>query len=268
MRQDILYLETSLEGFLVQPEKRRTSLPALSAFVKTLPVHTTVFPVWLHSVEDLKVCFAQCREQNARARASDLGHGVKEPTAIRYIHIDTHGSSSGLYLRTKEGRDASLIEIAEQFSVLKDSGIEAVFFSACGVGRNRELAEELTERGGIPFVVGYFNYAYDGLSALAEQLFYYQVLHHPRLPIRTAVRRVNDAMYVLGEDTNRMLACWERKKNEVTGPMPWWTGELGNSKQDTESRSFLANIDHELGERGPISDETANHIRMLFKSLR
>lgn len=158
--------------------------------------------------------------------------------------------------------------IGNQFSRVENSGIRAVFISACKTGRSKELASAITKEGNIKFVIGYFNITTDHFATLAEQLSYYQVLLWPKLAIDKAVRRVNEALYALGTPEERLLSCWQRiSTNELRGPSPWWGGDNASSKEP-EARSFLAMINKTLPKRGRVGDETAKNIRKLVKKLR
>ena len=68
------------------------------------------------------------------------------------------------------------------------------------------------------------NNAFDNRCCLFYELFYYQVLFaRPRSrSYETAVRRVNDALFLVGEKPERMLGCWYFDGEKVLGPSPWW----------------------------------------------
>ena len=247
-RRDVLLIETPLEGRLVRAERRRSFLPALSALVKDLHVDASVYHESVNTMEDLRAVLKRCADQNGRSRQTS----TIERTRIGFIHIVSHGDKHGFLLRRADGTAPEAEEFGAEFGRVKNVGIRAVFLSSCKSARGQRMATAITQTGGIPYVVGYMNTTYDSRCCLADQLFYYQVLFaRPRAPIETAVRRVNDALFLVGEKPERMLGCWRLDEAKVLGPSPWWDKKWADSKSP-DVRSLLAMaVGHARRPRGP-----------------
>jgi hypothetical protein len=263
MRQGTLLIETPLEGHLVRAERRRSFLPSLSALIKDLAVDITIYHETVNTVEDLYAVLDRCADQNGRRRHTSTA----ERAQIRFIHIVSHGDKHGFFLRQADGSTPSPEQLGAEFGRVKDAHIRAVFLSSCKSARGRQMATAITQNGGIPYVVGYMNNAYDSCCCLADQLFYYQVLFAaPRAPIETAVRRVNDALFLVGEPPERMLGCWHFDGEKVCGPSPWWAEEWAHSKSpETCSLLYMAvrYARHAIGPRAT----SYRYLRALVESL-
>ena len=171
-RRDVLLIETPLEGRLVRAERRRSFLPALSALVKDLAVGASVYHESVNTLEDLCNVLNRCADQNGRTRQTSTA----DRTGIQFIHIVSHGTRHGFYLLKADGSEPDPEELGAEFKRVKNVGIRAVFLSSCKSARGRQMATATTQTGGIPYVVGYMNNAFDNRCCMADQLFYYQVL--------------------------------------------------------------------------------------------
>ena len=261
-RRDVLLIETPLEGRLVRSERRRSFLPALSALVKDLAVGASVYHESVNTLEDLCNVLDHCADQNGRTRQTSTA----DRTRIGFIHIVSHGNKHGFSLPRADGTDPEPEELGAEFKRVKNVGIRAVFLSSCKSARGQRMATAITQTGGIPYVVGYMNIAFDSRCCMADQLFYYQVLFaRPRVRIETAVRRVNDALFLVGEKPERMLGCWHFDGGKVLGPSPWWAEEWAHSTSP-EARSFLAMAVRQTRRVGPprlILEKLKTYLRAL-----
>ena len=250
-RRDVLLIETPLEGRLVRAERRRSFLPALSALVKNLSVGPSVYHESVNTVEDLCNVLDRCADQNGRTTSTSTA----DRTRIGFIHIVSHGDKRGFFLPRADGNAPQPEELGAEFKRVKNVGICAVFLSSCKSARGQRMATAITQTGGIPYVVGYMNIAFDSRCCMADQLFYYQVLFAPPgVRIETAVRRVNDALFLIGEKPERMLGCWHFNGEKVLGLSPWWAEEWAHSTSP-EARSFLAMAVRQTRHIGPWSTE-------------
>jgi hypothetical protein len=213
-------------------------------------------------VEDLCNVLDRCAKHNRTTRQTSTA----ARTRIGFIHIVSHGDKRGFFLPGADGSTPKPEELGAEFKCVKNVGIRAVFLSSCKSARGRRMATAITQNGGIPYVVGYMNNAYDSRCCLADQLFYYQVLFaRPGAPIATAVRRVNDALFLVGEKPERMLGCWHFDGEKVLGPSPWWAEEWAHSTSP-EERSFLAMAVRQTRRVGPprlILEKLKTYLRAL-----
>ena len=264
----ILVIETSLEGYLVEELNRRTQIDTFRGLQRTIDQGIEIFYERVHDVQGLKQIFLKCQEQNSRKRITKIkGVTITEPTNIKFIHISSHGTrdSLDLPLIAQKEKKGNATDLANAFSRLKGAGVKAIVFSCCQTGQNAALAREILEKTGIKAIVAYPDITYDHVCAIAEQLLYFQLLRRKRIPIWEAVRKVNDSLFVLGDDKNRMLACWTQEDGEFAGPYPWWSSkvEIGES----HLRSFLTTVKDLIPKRGKMSEQTISDLRYILKDV-
>jgi len=227
--------------------------------IKNLRVNTKVYHESVNTVEDLCAVLNLCAAQN---------QGTRQRTHIRFIHIVSHGDKEGFLLWKAGGRDLTPEQLGAEFRRVKNAGIDAVFLSSCKSAQGQQMATAIMQKAGIPYVVGYWNNAYDSRCCLADQLFYYQVLFarsgDPH--IEMAVRRVNDVLLLAGEKPARMLGCWHFDGENVYGPFPW-SPEGWTHYESLEARSLLFKAIKRA--RFPIGPGTKNYLalRTLVESL-
>jgi hypothetical protein len=264
----ILVIETSLEGYLVEELNRRTQFDTFRGLQRTMDQDIEIFYERVHDIQGLKQIFSKCQEQNSRKRiAKKKGVTITEPTNIKFIHISSHGTRDSLDLPiiAQKEKKGNATDLANAFSRLKGSGVKAIVLSCCQIGQNTALAKEILKKTGIKALVAYPNITYDHVCTIAEQLLYFQILRRKRIPIWDAVRKVNDSLFVLGENESRMLVCWTQEDGEFAGPYPWWSSkvEIGQSWL----RSYLTAAKDLIPKRGKMSEQTISDLRSLLKDL-
>lgn len=141
---------------------------------------------------------------------------------------------------------------SDAFAELKGVKLRAVILSSCHTGQNDELARKIIENSGVKAIVGYPETAYDHFCAIAEQLLYFQLLRKTSVKVWEGVRRVNDALVVLGVEESRLLVCRSKENGSIEGPCPWWTTP---NVKDRASRSFISSIRELVPRRGKISSD-------------
>jgi hypothetical protein len=267
---DILLLETSLEGHLVHGNVRRTQLDLIQSFVSSLSSTSKVLHERFETVGALQNVLAKCAEQNSweRARTTPGGDRV-QPANVRFVHINAHGDFDGLALRVEEGGHyASPREISEAFSPLKKANVRAIVLSACQSGSNKELAQAILKSSGAEAVIGYPRTVSDDICAMAEQMLYFQLLRKERLPpVWKAVRRVNDALVLLGVKSDHLLSCWILNEKGEPEAYPWWTEAEDIPVTDRKHRSFLLALKECFPERGSVGQENLQLARQIVKKL-
>jgi hypothetical protein len=262
----ILVIETSLEGYLVEELNRRTQIDTFRGLQRTIDQKIEIFYERVHDIQGLRQIFSNCQEQNSRKRITKKkGVTITEPTNIQFIHISSHGTKDSLDLPliAKREKKANSTDLTNAFSQLKGAGVKAIVFSCCQTGQNAALARKILEKTGIQAIVAYPDITYDHVCAIAEQLLYFQLLRNKRTRVWEAVIRVNDSLFVLGEDKKRMLACWTQEEGRVSGPYPWWNNdvEIGESK----FRSYLTRVKDLIPKRGRMSEKTISELRDIMK---
>lgn len=244
---DLLVVEASLDGCLVPYSRRRTEGALLAESGKVVCAGARVYYEVVRSVDGLRTVLGWVADQNRRKKSTDLGHGTeKSPTSIRYIHFNGHGDAESLSLPRSEANQisASASELASAFTESDLKGVRAVFFSSCKTGRSKELAEVMLRgTSGLQAVIGFPENADDDVSALAAQLLYFQVLNTRKSnAIEDSVRRVNDALVLLGASPKRLLTCWILEDGKLRGPCPWWHKTVKVNAGDRERRSYLLRL--------------------------
>jgi hypothetical protein len=266
LRPGILLVETSLEGSLVPEGERRTLLDSFRGLQNTIDVGIHLYYERVQDVRGLKHALGQCTEQNLQGRTIRDDLRTSPRTAIRYVHVSGHGNTDSLEIPADLARGvlATPQQLVNAFASLKGSEVRAVVLSACDTGKNAELAVEIIRHSEVKAVVAYPEAAYDHICALAEQLLYYQLLRRRKLPVWEAVRRVNDALVLLGERENRLMACWSREKGEIEGPCPWWFSDEAPGRT---SRSFISTLRTLVPRAGPVGEAELKLIRRIVRSL-
>ena len=264
----ILVIETPLEGYLVEESNRRTQIDTFRGLQRTIDQGIEIFYERVHDIQGLRQIFSKCQEQNSRKRVTkQKGVTITEPTNIQFIHISSHGTKDSLDLPliAKREKKGNSTDLANAFGQLKGARVKAIVFSCCQTGQNGALAREILEKTGIQAIVAYPNITYDHVCAIAEQLLYFQLLRKKRIPVWEAVRKVNDSLFVLGEDKNRMLLCWTQEDGKFEGPYPWWRSKVGIG--ESRLRSFLTAAKDLIPKRGRMSEQTIFELRSLLKDL-
>ena len=265
----ILLVEASLEGALVEASSRRTLVNVFRAMQGSFLVPFELFHERIYDINGLRNILTRCAKQNNQRRSKGEKSGQFCPkTNIKYVHIGSHGTRQTLCLPMSiddDRREATADDVADAFAELKAAKIRAVILSSCHTGASGELAEKIIRNSGVKAVIGYPQTAYDHICAIAEQLLYFQLLQRKRRRIWEAVRRVNDALVVLGEKEDRLLACWTREDGPFAGPCPWW--DKSPDVKDKASRSFLSSIRELVPQAGPISQDGIRQLRHIVKNL-
>lgn len=263
----ILLIETSLEGALAEESLRRTQIDTFHSMKRSFDTEFQLYYERIHDISGLRHVLTRCTLQNRQLRAVRNKDGLEsEKTNIRFVHISSHGSKNcpELVIKAGNSRRASERDFVNAFSILKGSQIRALILSACQIGQNEKFAKEIIEKTGIKAVVAYPETAYDHVCAIAEQLLYYQLIRR-RVRVWEAVRKVNDALVILGEKEHRLLACWSSEDRKFSGPAPWWG--INPRVKDREFRSFISAIKKFQPKRGPIGEEHLSSLRQIVKEL-
>jgi hypothetical protein len=264
---DILLVETSLEGHLVDVHERRSQVEVFRSLLGALDVHATLYHERVSSMQALRSVLRQCAEQNAMKRGQRAAQGFKRPSRIRYVHVNAHGTKRSLSLPLRDGGEtATPHSVARAFAEIQAAKVRAIILSACDTGANGELARWIIDVSRVTAVIGYPEAAYDSVCAMAEQMLYYQLLQKPRLKVWDAVRRVNDALVLLGEKDNRLLTCWARKDGHIVGPCPWWGDQI--DPDERTDRSYVSTLANLVPERGPMGEGNLQLARVIARRLK
>jgi hypothetical protein len=264
----ILLIETSLEGALAEESERRTLINVLRGMQGILDVSIDLFHERIQDIRGLQHVLKQCTKQNKQHKTISRQAGqISKKTDIKYIHINSHGNKNTLELpdSVAKGGEGSTRDFVRAFGSLKGANVRAIILSSCHTGQNDELAKKIITISGVKAVIAYPEMAYDDISSFAEQLLYFQLLRKA-VPVWKAVRRVNDALIVLGEKEGRLLVCWTKEKGSFEGPYPWWT-DMGDIR-DRYSRSLISYARNKLVPKGgKMGHENLILLRQIMKAL-
>jgi hypothetical protein len=159
-----MFLETQMD------EKRsseRTQIPFMKEFFGNFQ-HVNIMPREVHSRADLQKFLKQ----------------AKKDRSIKALHVVAHGErtheASNLVLTGGERVDLGLPENQSLFEGLngKDHHVEAIFFSACQLGRRRTLMRTLLDASGVDAIFSYRRDVDDYQAFIIESLFYHLTYGH------------------------------------------------------------------------------------------